>query len=52
VEPEPLDPQKLLKPSNPLEEATKFVQPILQMPCEDVEYWKIAFRVYYHKNKV
>jgi N-alpha-acetyltransferase 15/16, NatA auxiliary subunit len=52
VEPEPLDPKKLAKPQNPLDEAIKFVQPILQLPCKDIGFWTIAFRVYYHKNKV
>ena len=51
VESAPLDPQKLSKPQNPLEEAVKFVQPILQMPCDDVAFWVVAFRIYCHKNK-
>lgn len=52
IEPEPLDPQKLAKPQNPLDEAVKFIQPILQIPCKDVEAWIIAFGIYWHKNKV
>uniref|UniRef100_A0A914HAH5 Uncharacterized protein n=1 Tax=Globodera rostochiensis TaxID=31243 RepID=A0A914HAH5_GLORO len=52
IEPEPLDPKKLSKPEDPLEEATKFIQPVLQMPCEDVDLWIVAFRLYFHKNKL
>lgn len=52
IEPEPLDPKKLCRPENPLEEAAKFIQPVLQLQCQDVSFWIIAFRVYYHKNKV
>ncbi|KAL3095428.1 hypothetical protein niasHS_007527 [Heterodera schachtii] len=52
IEPEPLDPKKLAKPKNPLDEATKFIRPILQMPCKDVDLWVVAFRVYFHKNKL
>jgi len=51
-DPEPFDTQKLLKPENPIEEACKFIKPILQMPCEDVDFWVIAFRVYSYKDKV
>nr|CAD2156600.1 unnamed protein product [Meloidogyne enterolobii] len=51
-DPEPFDTQKLLKPENPIEEACKFIKPILQMPCEDVDFWVIAFRVYSYKDKL
>lgn len=52
VEPEPLDPQKLLKVENPIDEAAKFIQPVLLLPCKDIEVFLIGFKVYYHKNKV
>ncbi|KAI1725387.1 NMDA receptor-regulated protein 1 domain-containing protein [Ditylenchus destructor] len=52
VEPEPLDPAKLVKVENPIDEAAKFVQPVLQLPCKDVELCILGFDIYYHKNKL
>lgn len=52
VDSEPLDPQKLLRTEKPLEEAVKFVQPFMHLPCEDIEAYLIAFDVYYRKKKV
>uniref|UniRef100_A0A915D8S6 N-alpha-acetyltransferase 16, NatA auxiliary subunit n=1 Tax=Ditylenchus dipsaci TaxID=166011 RepID=A0A915D8S6_9BILA len=42
IEPEPLDPQKLLKVENPIEEAAKFIKPILILPCKDIEVMLIG----------
>jgi len=51
IDPEPLDPKKLLSIKNPIEEAVKFIRPVLQYPCKDAEAHLTAFNVYYHKGK-
>ncbi|VDN60581.1 unnamed protein product [Dracunculus medinensis] len=49
---EPLDPEKLLKVDDPLEEASKFVQPLLQLNCKEFGAYTLGFEVYYRKKKV
>ena len=49
--PEPLDSEKLLKVSNPLEEASKFVQPLLQLNSKELGAYLFGFEVYYRKKK-
>ncbi|KAL4002715.1 NMDA receptor-regulated protein 1 family protein [Acanthocheilonema viteae] len=50
--PEPLDAEKLLKVDDPLEEASKFVQPLLQLNSEQFGSYILGFEVYYRKKKV
>lgn len=50
--PEPLDAEKLLKVDDPLEEASKFVQPLLQLDCKQFGAYILGFEVYYRKKKV
>uniref|UniRef100_A0A0R3RJM2 TPR_REGION domain-containing protein n=1 Tax=Elaeophora elaphi TaxID=1147741 RepID=A0A0R3RJM2_9BILA len=50
--PEPLDAEKLLKVNDPLEEASKFVQPLLQLNSEQFGSYILGFEVYYRKKKV
>uniref|UniRef100_A0A0N5AFS7 N-alpha-acetyltransferase 16, NatA auxiliary subunit n=1 Tax=Syphacia muris TaxID=451379 RepID=A0A0N5AFS7_9BILA len=50
--PEPLDTEKLLKVSDPLEEASKFVQPLLQLKSNEIGAYLLGFEVYYRKKKV
>ncbi|KAH7731728.1 N-alpha-acetyltransferase 15NatA auxiliary subunit isoform 2 [Aphelenchoides avenae] len=52
VEPEPLDPNKLTKPDNPLEEAAKFILPVLSLDCDDIEAFFAGFELFYRKNKI
>lgn len=52
VAPEPLDPEKLLKVEDPLEEASKFVQPLLQLDSKQFGSYILGFEVYYRKKKV
>ncbi|VDM38371.1 unnamed protein product [Toxocara canis] len=50
--PEPLDAEKLLKVDDPLEEASKFVQPFLQLDSKQFGAYILGFEVYYRKKKV
>ncbi|VDO06548.1 unnamed protein product [Brugia timori] len=50
--PEPLDAEKLLKVDDPLQEASKFVQPLLQLNSEQFGSYILGFEVYYRKKKV
>jgi tetratricopeptide (TPR) repeat protein len=52
VEPEPLDPSKLTKPEDPLEEASKFITSVLTMNCEDISIYFAGFDIFYRKNKM
>lgn len=49
---EPIDAEKLLKTEAPLEEASKFAQPLLQLKSEELGAYVLAFEIYYRKKKV
>ncbi|MFH4976949.1 hypothetical protein AB6A40_003658 [Gnathostoma spinigerum] len=49
---EPLDPEKLLKIESPLDEASKFVQPLLQLNCTEFGAYILGFEVYYRRKKI
>jgi len=52
IDPEPLDPQKLLKPLDPIDEALKFIRPVINLPCKDIDVFFLAFKIYFYKNKI
>jgi len=47
-----LDPRSLLKTEDPIGDALKFVRGVLILPCLDEEFFALAFRIYWYKNKV
>ncbi|VDN05705.1 unnamed protein product [Thelazia callipaeda] len=49
---EPLDAEKLLKVNDPLQEASKFVLPLLQLNSEQFGAYILGFEVYYRKKKI
>uniref|UniRef100_A0A914XG45 Uncharacterized protein n=1 Tax=Plectus sambesii TaxID=2011161 RepID=A0A914XG45_9BILA len=52
VQPEPLDPDQLLKTDKPLEEAAKFVEPLIQLNSDQIGAYILGFEVYYRKAKI
>ena len=47
-----LIPEKLATPENPLDEAAKFLEPLLQLAKNKVNTHLLAFEIYYRKGKV
>merc|ERR1712032_1209486 len=46
-----LVPEKLARPEDPLEEAIKFLQPLLQLASNNINTHLLAFEIYYRKGK-
>merc|ERR1712130_878594 len=46
-----LVPEKLARPEDPLEEAIKFLQPLLQLSSKNINTHLLAFEIYYRKGK-
>lgn len=46
------DPEALLNPKDPLEEAAKFAQPLHMLGCNSVTGYALAFEVYFRKVSV
>lgn len=44
-------PEKLARPEDPLEEAIKFLQPLLQLASNNINTHLLAFEIYYRKGK-
>lgn len=49
---EKLDPSKLERPEDPLEEAIRFLKPLQVLAKERLETHLLAFEIYYRKNKI
>ena len=47
-----LIPDKLARPENPLEEASKFLEPLLLLSGKKINTHLLAFEIYYRKGKV
>jgi len=47
-----LIPEKLARPDDPLEEAVKFLQPLLILSTKHINTHLLAFEIYYRKGKV
>ncbi|KAG5449784.1 N-alpha-acetyltransferase 15, NatA auxiliary subunit [Clonorchis sinensis] len=47
-----LDPQVLARPTDPLEEACKFLRPLLDLAPKRIELHCLAYEVYEHKKKL
>ncbi|KAI6186735.1 hypothetical protein M3Y98_00164700 [Aphelenchoides besseyi] len=52
VESAPLDPKTLVSTKSPLEEATKFLHPLMLIDCNDAEVFQLAFEIYQRKGKI
>ena len=46
-----LVPEKLARPEDPLEEAAKFLQPLLTLSTKNINTHLLAFEIYYRKGK-
>ncbi|KAI6233613.1 hypothetical protein M3Y99_00897600 [Aphelenchoides fujianensis] len=52
VESAPLDPKALAQTKQPLDEAAKFINPLLMTACKDAEFFRLAFEVFQRKGKL